>query len=203
MYIINFQAEINIKYERRYLMPTEIREICERIKALREISGLSCDETAKKLDIPVEEYSKFESGETDIPISILFKLSDEFHVELTALLTGKEPKLQLYSLVRKGKGLDVERRKAYKYNNLAYNFINKKAEPFLVTVEPLPDDSPIPRNSHPGQEFNFVLEGSLKIVLNKHVVILNEGDSLYFNSSIPHGMQALNNKTAKFLAIIL
>lgn len=184
-------------------MPTEIKEISERMRALREISGFSCDDMAIKLGIPAEEYIKYESGEADIPISILFKLSDEFHVELTALLTGKEPKLQSYSLVRKGKGLDVERRKAYQYNNLAFNFINKKAEPFLVTVEPLPDDSPIPRNSHPGQEFNYVLEGSLKILLNQHVVVLNEGDSLYFDSSIPHGMQALNNKTAKFLAIIL
>ena len=184
-------------------MPNEIREIGERMKALREISGLSCEDLAKGLGIPAEEYKKYEAGEVDIPISILFHLSDEFHVELTALLTGKEPKLQRYSLVRKGKGLDVERRKAYRYHNLAYNFINKKAEPFLVTVEPLPEDSPIPSNSHPGQEFNYVLEGSLKITLNQHVIVLNEGDSLYFDSSIPHGMQALNNKTAKFLAIIL
>jgi quercetin dioxygenase-like cupin family protein len=192
-----------MKYERRYFMPTEIKEISERIKLLREISGLSCEEAARMLGIPLEEYIIYESGEADIPISVLLKLSDEFHVELTALLTGKEPKLQSYCLVRKGKGLDVERRKAYKYNNLAYNFINKKAEPFLVTVEPLPDNSPIPRNSHPGQEFNYVLEGSVKIILNQHVIILNEGDSLYFDSSIPHGMQALNNKTARFLAIIL
>jgi len=184
-------------------MPNEIREIGERMKALREIAGYSCEKLAGILGLSVEEYLKYESGETDIPISILFKIADEFHVEFTALATGKEPRLQRYTLVRSGKGLDVNRRKDYKYNNLAYNFVNKKAEPFLVTVEPQPDDKPVPRNSHPGQEFNYVLEGTLKIMLDGHEIILQPGDSLYFDSSIPHGMQALNNQTAKFLAIIL
>lgn len=184
-------------------MPNEIKQIGERMKALREISGLSYKDMARELGVPVEEYIMYESGEIDIPISILFKMSDKFKVELTALLTGNEPKLHSYSLVRKGKGLDVERRKAYKYNNLAYNFINKQAEPFLVTVEPLPDEETIPLNAHPGQEFNYVLEGTLKLTLSQHTLILNAGDSLYFDSSIPHGMQALNNNQAKFLAIIL
>ncbi|HHY82119.1 MAG TPA: helix-turn-helix domain-containing protein [Clostridiales bacterium] len=184
-------------------MSNEIKEIGERMKALREIAGYSCEKLASILQIPVEEYIKYETGETDIPISVLFKTADEFGVEFTALVTGKEPKLQRYSLVRNGKGLEINRRKDYKYNSLAYNFVNKKAEPFLVTVEPQPNGSPIPRNSHPGQEFNYVLEGTLKIVLNSHEIILQQGDSLYFDSSIPHGMQALNNQSAKFLAIIL
>jgi quercetin dioxygenase-like cupin family protein len=98
--------------------------------------------------------------------------------------------------------VSVERRKEYKYQNLAYNFVHKKAEPFLVTVEPDSDNSPIHFNSHPGQEFNYVLEGTLKIVINGHELILNEGDSLFFDSGANHGMKALNEKPAKFLAII-
>jgi transcriptional regulator with XRE-family HTH domain len=203
MYIEFFIEYYKDNIERSHGMSNEIREIGERMRALREISEISCEELAKKLGISTEEYIEYESGEIDIPISILLKLSDELKVELTTLLTGKEPRLHKYSLVRKGKGLDVERRKAYKYKNLAYNFVNKTAEPFLVTVKPVPNGNPIPRNSHAGQEFNYVLEGSLKIVLNDHVLLLNEGDSLYFDSSVPHGMQALNGKPAKFLAIIL
>jgi quercetin dioxygenase-like cupin family protein len=58
-------------------------------------------------------------------------------------------------------------------------------------------------NSHPGQEFNYVIEGTLKVIINGNEIILNEGDSLFFDSGANHGMKAMNNKTAKFLAIIL
>jgi quercetin dioxygenase-like cupin family protein/DNA-binding XRE family transcriptional regulator len=184
-------------------MSSEIKQIAERLKALREISGYSIEALAQEFGVSTEVYLAYEEGMTDIPISFLFKAAWKFGVQLTALLTGEDPKLRTYSLVRKGKGLVVNRRKEYKYQNLAYNFHNKKAEPFLVTVEPQDENSPIPLNSHPGQEFNYVVEGSVKIIIGKHTVILNEGDSLYFDSSQKHGMQALNGKTAKFLAIIL
>lgn len=184
-------------------MSNEIREIAQRMKAIREIAGLSGNQMAEMLEIDAENYIGYETGIIDIPISVLLKVSEKFGVEFTALVTGQEPRLQRYTLVRKGNGLSVNRRDDYKYNNLAYNFINKKAEPFLVTVEPEPESTPIPRNAHPGQEFNYMLEGALKIVLNSHEIILNEGDSLYFDSSLAHGMQALNNKRAVFLAIIL
>ncbi|HCS75723.1 MAG TPA: transcriptional regulator [Clostridiales bacterium] len=184
-------------------MSNEIIEIAQRMKVIREIAGLSCEQMAESLGISAEDYIGYETGSTDIPISILLKVSEKFNVEFTALVTGDEPRLQRYTLVRKGNGLSVNRREDYKYNNLAYNFINKKAEPFLVTVEPVSDNNPIPRNAHPGQEFNYMLEGSLKIVLNNREIILNEGDSLYFDSSLAHGMQALKNKKAVFLAIIL
>ena len=184
-------------------MSNEIREIAQRMKALREIAELSDRQMADALGIPLDQYLNYEAGGTDIPISILLRTAEQFNVEFTALVTGQEPKLQRYTLVRKGNGLSVNRRDDYTYKSLAYNFIHKNAEPFLVTVEPEPDNSPIPRNAHPGQEFNYVLEGSLKIVLNSHEVILNEGDSLYFDSSLAHGMQALNNQKATFLAVIL
>ncbi len=181
----------------------EIKEIAQRMKVLREIAGLSYEQMADTLGIPKEDYIGYESNGTDIPISILLKVAESFNVEFTALVTGDEPRLQRYTLVRKDKGLSVNRREDYKYNSLAYNFINKKAEPFLVTVEPASDNNPIPRNAHPGQEFNYMLEGNLKIILNNQEIILNKGDSLYFDSSLAHGMQALNNKKAVFLAIIL
>ena len=113
------------------------------------------------------------------------------------------PRLHTYALVRKGKGVSVERRKQYRYQSLAYNFIHKKAEPFLVTVEPALTGEPVSFNSHPGQEFNFVLDGTLKVIIDGHELVLEEGDSLFFDSSVNHGMQAMNNKPARFLAIIL
>lgn len=183
-------------------MEETIKEIAERIKGLRDIMGISMDDMAKTLKISTELYREYESGNVDIPASVLYILAQCFHIELTALLTGEDPHLHSYALTRNGKGISVERRKDYKYQNLALNFIHKKAEPFMVTVEPEPEDAPVHLNNHPGQEFDYVLEGTLKIVLGQHELILNEGDSLFYDSTIDHGMKALNGKTAKFLAMI-
>ena len=116
---------------------------------------------------------------------------------------GQEPKMSSYFLTRAGKGTSIERTKAYRYQSLAAGFINRTADPFIVTVEPNPDNAPIHYNSHAGQEFNLVLEGRMMISIGGKELILNEGDSLYFNSKLPHGMRALDGKTVKFLAVIM
>jgi mannose-6-phosphate isomerase-like protein (cupin superfamily) len=186
-------------------MTEQIKLISDRIKALREISGISTETLSKELAIPTKLLLDYESGTMDIPVSFLYKLAQKFDVELSVLLTGDNPRLHMFSIVRKGKGVSVERRKQYKYENLAYKFVNKKAEPFIVTVEPNNSDesAPLQFNSHPGQEFNYVLEGSMKLVINGHEIILNEGDSVYFDSSFDHAMQALNNSAVKFLTIVI
>lgn len=183
-------------------MSEQIRQIAVRIKDLREISGISAEVVAKELNVELDTYLGYESGNTDIPVGFLYELANRFNVELTAILTGDAPKLHTYSIVRKGKGVNVDRRQQYHYQNLAFNFVNKKAEPFLVTAEPVEDDKPIDYNAHPGQEFNYVLEGTLKVYINGYEVVLNEGDSLYFDSGIKHGMKAVGGKASKFLAII-
>jgi quercetin dioxygenase-like cupin family protein len=116
---------------------------------------------------------------------------------------GDEPKMSAYFVTRKGKGVSVERTKAYKYQSLAAGFSKRKADPFMVTVHPKPDDEPVYQNSHAGQEYNYVIKGRLLIQINGKDIILEEGDSIYFNSELPHGMKALDDKAVKFLAIIL
>jgi len=97
----------------------------------------------------------------------------------------------------------MERSKAYKYRSLAAGFAHRKADPFIVTIEPKPENKPIHLNVHVGQEFNYVLEGSMLLSLNGKELTLNEGDSIYFNSEKKHGMKALNGRPVKFLAVII
>ena len=184
-------------------MNEHIQLIAKRIKDLRDISGLTPDELSGELGITTEMLLNYENGTTDIPVGFLFKISLKFDIELATILTGENPKLHIFSVVRNGKGLEVERRRQYKYENLAFNFIHKKAEPFMVTIEPIPDATPIEFNSHPGQEFNYVIAGKMKIIINKHELILHQGDSIYFDSGYDHAMRALNNSTVKMLAIIV
>lgn len=184
-------------------MNEQIIKIAERIRELREISEISVEALAKKLNIDVETYKKYEAGATDIPVSLIYDLAGIFKVNLTEILSGTAPKLNIYQVVRDGKGLNVERFEQYKYQNLAYNFSNKKIEPFLVEAPASNDDAPIHENIHNGQEFNYILEGSVCMKINGKEKILNAGDSIYFDSKYPHGMKALNGEKAKFIAIIL
>lgn len=183
-------------------MPENIRNIAMRIRDLREISGVSLETLAHELGVSREDLRGYEEGETDIPVSLLFKIAHRFNVELTDLLTGESPRLHIYSLVRCGTGVSIERRKRYAYRSLAFNFVHKRAEPFHVTVEPEPAGTPVSLSAHPGQEFNYVLQGKLKIVIDGHELVLNPGDSLFFDSGHSHGMQALDDSPAEFLAII-
>lgn len=184
-------------------MTEQIRQIATRIREIREISGISAETLASKLGLANDLYVKYESGNTDIPVGIVFKISELFNVELSVLLGGDNPKLHIYSIVRNGKGLKLERRQQYRYESLAYNFIHKKAEIFMVTIDPKPEGTMLEFNSHPGQEFNYVIKGAMMTIINGHEIILNEGDSIYFNSGYNHAMKALNNEQVKFLAMVL
>jgi len=184
-------------------MNEEIKQIAERLKGLRDVLELSTDDVAGVCGISPEKYSELESGTVDISVSILHRISQAYGVELTTLMFGDEPKMSSYFVTRKGKGVSVERTKAYKYQSLAAGFSKRKADPFMVTVHPKPDDEPIYQNSHAGQEYNYVISGRIQIQINSKDLILEEGDSIYFNSELPHGMKALDGKEVKFLAIIL
>ena len=113
-----------------------------------------------------------------------------------------ELRLRGYELTRKGKGLEFHRREAYHYEHLAYNFRDKKAEPFIVTVEYDPTGAPKTAHDHEGQEFDYVLTGHMKIVLAGNEVYLGPGDSIYYDSSIPHAMYAVETD-CRFIAVVI
>lgn len=184
-------------------MNDEIKQIAERLKGLRDALEISADEMAHVCGITTEEYRTLETGDVDISVSMLHRIAQQYGVELTALMFGDEPKMNSYFVTRKGKGVSVERTKAYKYQSLAAGFSRRKADPFMVTVHPKSDDVPIYLNKHPGQEYNYVISGRLLLQVNDKELILEEGDSIYFDSGLPHGMKALDGKTVQFLAIIL
>ena len=184
-------------------MPGKIEQIAQRIRELRSIAGLSAPVVAKGIGLDEISYQSYESGSIDIPIGVLYEVAGYFGVELTDILTGESPRLHKYLVVRKGKGIEVERVAAYHYHSLAFNFIHKKAEPFLVEAGASPEGAPPTLNSHPGQEFDYVLEGRLLVVIDNHELVLEEGDSLFFDSGARHGMKALGGASARFLAIIL
>ena len=179
----------------------QIKQIADRLRGLRESLELSPEEMSERCRRPVADILLYETGITDIPMSFLFDVAQEFMIDTSTLISGDEPRMNAYFLTRKGQGVAVERTKAYKYQSLAGGYKLPKAEPFEVTVEP--NNNPIHLNCHQGEEFNYVLEGRLLLQINGKDLILNAGDSIYFNSGLLHGMKALDNQPVKFLAIIL
>lgn len=182
-------------------MDDQIKQIAERLRGLRDVLELTSEDIAHDCEVSAEEYRLAETGEYDISVSMLQKIARKYGVALDALMFGEEPKMNSYFLTRAGKGTSIERTKAYKYQSLAAGFINRSADPFIVTVEP--NDNSMHYNSHSGQEFNLVLEGRMMVSIDGKELILNEGDSLYFNSKLPHGMKALDGKTVRFLSVIM
>ncbi|NCB09355.1 MAG: cupin domain-containing protein [Bacteroidia bacterium] len=183
-------------------MNEQIIEIAQRLRGLRDLLEIPLEEMAAVCRVSKEEYLGFESGDQDIPVSALQNISKKYKVEMTALLFGDEPNMKAFFLTRAGQGTAMERTRAYKYQALAAGFAGRKADPFIVTVEPTPSEVPLHLNSHNGHEFNFVLEGRLLLSIGGHELTLNEGDSLYFDASLNHGMKALDDNPVKFLAII-
>lgn len=185
-------------------MMQEISGIAERLKALRDIMDISTKEIADYIGIPEKEYIEQEKGTQDFSFTFLFKSAQCLGVDITDLLTGESPKLSVYTVVRKGKGLPIERRKGFDYQNLAYLFKNREIEAFYVTAkyDRELEQKPMQLSQHQGQEFDYILSGSLKMTVGGKEEILYEGDSIYYDSGKPHGMIAADGKDCLFLAVL-
>lgn len=178
-------------------------DIAARIRELRELKELTAAQMASSLSLSEEKYALLESGTDDISASMLNHIAQLLNVDLALLLTGKESRMNTFTVTRAGKGVSVERRKQYQYQSLAANFTGKHGEPFLVTCPARGEDAAVSLNTHPGQEMDYILEGTLKVVICGNEIVLQPGDTIFFDSSHPHGMAALGTSPAKFIAIIM
>ncbi len=174
-------------------------QIGARIRELREISELSQAEMAAALQIPLETYVNYEVQGVDIPISVLYHLSVMFHMDVTELTTGRSAHVDSIFVVRKGHGQSVDRYPGYNFSNLAHNFKHRIMEPLLVTLELSGHDPALV--THQGQEFNYVLSGTIELLYDGRRTTLEAGDCVYFDPSHPHGQKAVGG-TATFLTVI-
>jgi len=183
-------------------MTEQLKMIGERIRDLREVLGLTQKEVAKSSQISLGEYISYEEGKSDFSYSNLHNISKTLGVNVSHLLSGESPKLSNFIVTRAGKGVVMDTDSDYDYRHLALNFQNKLIEPLFVTINPEKQGARAALHSHKGQEFDYVLSGTLKFVIDDIEVILNPGDSLLFNSMQAHAMYALNDKPTTFLAVV-
>ena len=180
----------------------QLKLIAMRIRDLRDIAGLSPRDVAEQTGIGLDEYIAYETGARDFSFSHLFNIAEALGVDISDLLTGESPKLHGYVLTREGKGLQFNRRRQYEYSHLAYNFRDKLSEPFIVTVRQDEPGTAKQAHSHEGQEFDYVLQGTLKINLGGNDLFLKPGDSVYYDSTLPHVMYAMDGD-CRFIAVVI
>ena len=183
-------------------MTEQLMEIGERLRALRNIMDISAGTMAERMNLDIAEYMAYEQGDRDFSFSFLFNAAGILGVDIVDIISGDTPRLTTCSLIRRGEGYHIVRQQAYDYRHLAFTFAGKKAEPFMVTVEPSGDEEVNP-HSHNGQEFNYMVSGSLEFYLDNMMYVLEEGDSVYFDSGISHAMRARSGQPAQFIAVVI
>ena len=176
-----------------------ISEIAARIRELREVCDYTQERLADELHVDREVYAGYEQN-GDFPISVIYEIANKFGVDFNELITGEPSRLDTYHVVRRGKGKSISRFPGYRFKDLAFRYADKIMQPLLVTLEP--SDEPAKLVSHAGQEFNLVLKGSIAVVFADKEIVLNEGDSIYFNPTYPHGQRCVGDTKARFLTVI-
>ncbi len=183
----------------------KIKEMAARIRELREIEGLSVADMAQKTAVSEEEYTACENGESDLNFAFIYRCALAFNVDVTDIIEGQSPTLRSYTVTRKGEGQRIEKAHGMTYYNLAAAFQNRIAEPLYVksAYSEEAQHRDIELTTHAGQECDLIIEGKLKVQVGEHKEILGPGDSIYYDSSTPHGMIAVDGKDCIFYAIVL
>ena len=183
----------------------ELMDVAARIHELREISGYSQEQMAQYTNVSLTDYIAYESARADMPFTFIHKCALTFNVGITDLMQGRSARLSSYTVTRRGKGQTTAKEKGIEIKNMAPFFRDKIAEPYWVTYayDPAQQNQPIHTTSHNGQEFDLVLSGKLKVRVGDNEEVLSEGDSIYYDSSTPHGMIAMDGADCTFLAMIL
>ncbi len=183
----------------------KIPEIAERIRALRDMCGFTPEEMAEATGVTVDEYERLESGSEDFGFTFLYKCADKLGVDMIEIITGSNPRLSGFTLIRSGEGLPIKRREGFTYYHLAPTFKDKISEPFLVYAPYIPEeqDAEIHLSRHEGQEFDYIISGTLRFSHDGRTEDVGPGDSLYYDSGKGHGMIATSREGCTFLAVVM
>jgi quercetin dioxygenase-like cupin family protein len=180
-------------------------EMGKRIKKAREKRGLSIFEIYLRTDLDVDLLSQIEEGKVIPPLGTVIKLAKALHLKMGYFISGEEGKA--YTIVRRDdrkvtSRYDPRKEKhyGYEYESLAPHKTDRQMEPFLITLEP--SETEEERSTHDGQEFIFVLDGKMEVRLEEEIHILEPGDSIYYDSTVPHLVKCHSKETTKILAVI-
>jgi len=186
----------------------EAREIPvgEKIKSLREQKGLSLKDVADQTGFSTALISQMENHLISPSLGTLIKLAKALEIKVGNFFgeTHEEP----FAIVRKDERKTVSRfaskegvKYGYGYQSLGFEKKNRHMEPFIVTLEPATIKTS-KTSTHEGEEFIYVLEGEMEVIFGDHRDTLYPGDSIYYDSTIPHRVQCHQEKVTTILAVL-
>ena len=179
----------------------------EKIKRLREDKGISAEELAVRSGLAVEQIERIEEN-VDIPsLAPLIKIARVLGVRLGTFLDDQEENGPV--VCRKHEAQDtisfsnnaIHSRKHMEYHSLSKSKADRHMEPFIIDVMPTAENDFV-LSSHEGEEFIMVMEGRMEICYGKNTYLLEEGDSIYYDSIVPHHVHGYQGQAAKILAVI-
>ncbi len=184
-------------------MENQLAAIGKRLREMRAILEIPVSEMARITGVTEADYLGHEDGQVDFTFTFLYRCAERFGVDMSALVTGETPKLTSYHLNRLGGGMPIKRRAGFEYLHLASMLKNRSADPFLVKAPPQPEDHPMHLSTHAGEEFDYILKGTLKVQIDGKNDVMHAGDSVLYNSALPHGMFAVGDEPCEFLAVVI
>ena len=175
--------------------------IGEKLKALRESQRLSLRDLGEKVDLSASFLSQLELGQVSPSIASLENIANVLNVHITHFFD--DPKKTDSVVMRRN-----ERRRIYSKGSkaiiqpLAHEISKKKIEPFMLTLEIGGEGGEHPYSSRHGEEFGIVIQGKVRFTLEQNEYILEEGDSVYFNSTKPHNWKNIGKNEAIIILVI-
>ncbi|MFA6223558.1 MAG: XRE family transcriptional regulator [Desulfomonilaceae bacterium] len=175
-----------------------------KLRAARESLGFSINELAGRVGVSPEILEEVEAGKSILPLGQLIKLSKALSLKMSDVISeGDKP----FIIVRAGDrksfkrfGKSMEEHRGYEYESLASGKKNRLMEPFIVTLNPSDANEP---SAHDGQEFIYVLEGEMDVLVGPTEDVLGPGDAIYYDSSDIHLVKAHGDKPARILAVLI
>ena len=177
-------------------------EIGRRINRLRTAKGVTLEQLARQTGFTKGYLSKVEKSEKAPPVSTLGTLARAFDTTISALL-GEDSRSTAFCLVRRNEAPLIARDGTafgYAYEAMAYNYPNKVMEPFILTLPLKPKKRTV--YQHEGQEILFVIQGRMKFLHGSETVVVETGDCIYFDSSIPHFGETIGSPEVKCFMVI-
>jgi len=179
-------------------------QLGDRIKAAREMRGLTLSDISSRIGIDVDTLKLIETNEMAPPLGQLIRLGKAMDMKMGYFISPGVDKP--FTVVRKDQRQAVARhgqkksqKYGYSYESLAPEKANRLMEPFIVTLLPTEAEE---FSNHDGQEFLFVLEGEIKVQVGDQAEFLRPGDAVYYDSNQPHLVKATGGTKARILAVL-
>ncbi len=172
----------------------------DNIRKFRDRASINIETLAEKTNIDSKYLVSIEEGKEEATVSDLLKIAGVLKIDIAALLYGKEFDRKGARVTKPEGRVRVERKRSFDYESLSPYYSGRHIEPFIVDVYPVADTEK-EYSTHTGEEFHYVMDGTVRLEVDKETFTLETGDTIYFDASLPHSLSAVSDKAKILVAI--